>query len=291
MRGSPCELRHGTIAAVPPGVVLSHPRYEPGAVLGQGGQGTVLRVVDREDPARELVAKVHRDGQGATTLRSPGGIHGEFALLSRSRLPGLVRAHDLAIDEATGAPFLVEDFVAGCDASEWLAAASENQRSDRLASLLAQVGATLGALHELGFVHGDLKPAHVRFSTAGQATVVDLGSAVLRSRQVLDEAWATTRAFAAPELLAGGRPTVASDLYALGALAWRCCAGVTRQPRTRRSLRDLAPWVVPTLADIVERLVAEHPQDRPKTAADLLAALGTTHARAPFAGDARLAPI
>jgi serine/threonine protein kinase len=278
---------------VQPGFVFSHRRYQPGAILGEGGQGTVLRVVDREDPERELVAKVYRRGTST--------IPGEFALLSRSRLPGLVRAHDLANDEITGAPFLVEDFVAGTDAAQWLAAADgdpgkspagENTRNLRLGSLLAQIAATLGALHELGFVHGDLKPAHVRFSDAGRATLLDLGSAVLSvEREDLDEGWATTRGYAAPELLAGGRPTIASDLYALGALAWRCCAGVTPEPESRRSLRDVAPWVVPTLADLVERLVAAHPQDRPKNAGELLAALGTVHARTAFAGDARLAPI
>ena len=80
-----------------PAFVFSHPRYEPGAILGEGGQGTVLRITDREDPARELVAKVYR--RGAST------IPGEFALLSRNRLPGLVRAHDLAKDEITGRAF------------------------------------------------------------------------------------------------------------------------------------------------------------------------------------------
>ena len=198
-----------------PAFVFSHPRYEPGAILGEGGQGTVLRITDREDPARELVAKVYR--RGAST------IPGEFALLSRNRLPGLVRAHDLAKDEITGAPFLVEDFVAGSDASEWLVAASEKKRSLRLVSLLAQVAATLGALHALGFVHGDLKPAHVRFSEEGRATLVDLGSALLSADHATPEGWATTRGYAAPELLAGSRPTIASDLYGLGALAWRCC--------------------------------------------------------------------
>jgi DNA-binding NtrC family response regulator len=269
---------------VSPGVVLSHRRYQPGEVLGEGGQGTVLRVVDREDPTRELVAKVYR--RGAST------IPGEFALLSRSRLPGLVRAHDLSTDEVTGAPFLVEDFVGGIDASEWIDSAAEKKKNERLVSLLAQVAATLGALHEMGFVHGDLKPAHVRISESGDTTLLDLGSALLaRERGTPDEGWATTRGYAAPELLAGGSATAQSDLYALGALTWRCCTGATVDPRVPPRLRDRAPWVVPSLAALIERLLATHPLDRPKSAGEVLAALGASHARASFAGDARLAPV
>ena len=189
---------------------LSHPRYESGEVLGQGAQGLVLRVVDREDPDKPLVAKIWR---GAADADASAAIAGEFALLSRARVPGLVRAHDLARDEGSSALFLVEDFVQGEDASAWLCAASEAERSARLASLLAQVGSTLGAMHALGLVHGDLKPAHVRFDESGRATLLDLGSAVTRNAPT-GEPTAFTRAYAAPELLAGGEPSVASDLYA-----------------------------------------------------------------------------
>src|SRR6185436_14418661 len=41
---------------------FSHPRYEAGQELGRGGQGVVVRAVDREAPQRPLVAKVFRAG-------------------------------------------------------------------------------------------------------------------------------------------------------------------------------------------------------------------------------------
>ena len=98
---------------------LVHRRYEPRERLGQGGQGEVVRVVDREDRARPLVAKVWRPG-----AFDAGALAGEFALLARQRIPGLVRAHDLGRDERTQAPFLVEDYVEGCDAEEHVALAT-----------------------------------------------------------------------------------------------------------------------------------------------------------------------
>ena len=101
-----------------------HPRYEPGPVLGRGGQGVVLRVRDREAPERPLVAKIWLAG-----TFEPSALAAEFALLRRLEIPGLVRAHDFGRDQRTAAPFLVEDFVDGetarsrssmrCPSAEW----------------------------------------------------------------------------------------------------------------------------------------------------------------------------
>src|SRR3954466_11674310 len=93
---------------------LVHPRYVAEEVLGRGAEGVVVRVRDREAPSRALVAKILARGVDAARLE------GEFALLARVRVPGLVRAHDLARDERTKAPFLVEDFIDGPDAIAWV---------------------------------------------------------------------------------------------------------------------------------------------------------------------------
>src|SRR3954468_15481250 len=88
--------------------LLVHARYEAGEVLGRGAQGVVLRVTDREQPGRGLVAKLWRAGAFDETA-----LAGEFALLRRLDVPGLVRAHDWGREERTQVPFFVEDFVAG----------------------------------------------------------------------------------------------------------------------------------------------------------------------------------
>jgi transcriptional regulator with GAF, ATPase, and Fis domain/tetratricopeptide (TPR) repeat protein len=224
---------------------------------------------------------------------APGpGITGEFALLARNRIPGLVRAHDLSRDAETGQPFIVEDHVAGVDAGAWLAAAHESDKSDRVGALLAQVAATLSSLHDLGFVHGDLKPAHVRFGADDRATLVDLGSAVSRGADPpAGGVGPITRGFAAPELLAGSPGSVASDLYALGALVYAIGTGRAPSPERARGVRDLAPWLSPKLGGVVDRLIAPHPRDRPASARELLSALGTAQRAGGWTGDARWIPI
>jgi serine/threonine-protein kinase PknK len=253
---------------VNPAPLLSHPRYLPGAVLGRGAQGLVLRVTDREAPERALVAKVlHGD------VRSE--LLAEFALLARTRIPGLARAHDLGRDAATGATFLVEDFIDGPDAARHVAAQpGPAARNRALARLVADVAHTLGALHEAGFVHGDLKPEHVRVPAAGRAMLLDLGAAVAREQgEWTARATLVTRAYAAPEVLAGGVASPAADMYGLGALAWGAATGEP-PPAERGELRANAPWLSPRLASVVEALLAAHPADRPGAAADVLRMLG-----------------
>jgi hypothetical protein len=247
--------------------LLVHPRYEPAAELGRGAQGVVLRVVDREAPERALVAKVWLERRFAESA-----IEGEFCLLRRLDVPGLVRAHDFARDERSNAPFFVEDFVAGQTASEFVGAGG-SARAQRLFHVLAEVATTLAALHEAAFVHGDLKPEHVRVTTQGRVFLLDLGAAVASTHSSSGAPATFTPAFAAPELLAGERPSPLSDLFSLGALAWCLATGSPSRGRPGK-LRSEAPWVPPSLADLVERLLQPHPRDRPPSAEAVLGALG-----------------
>jgi len=70
--------------------MLDHPRYEAVELLGEGAQGRVVRVIDRERPNAKLVAKILRSSAPEHRLA------GEFALLARLHIPGLVRVHGRA---------------------------------------------------------------------------------------------------------------------------------------------------------------------------------------------------
>jgi serine/threonine-protein kinase PknK len=262
--------------------LLVHARYEAGEVLGRGAQGVVLRVTDREQPGRGLVAKLWHAGSF-----DESALAGEFALLRRLDIPGLVRAHDWGRDERTQAPFFVEDFVAGEPAEQWVHAAPARS-AERLLRVLADVATTLAALHDAAFVHGDVKPAHVRVGGDGRMLLLDLGAAVARTGLGGAASGGFTPAFAAPELKAGARATVGSDLYALGALGWALATGSAPGGR-HKSLRAVAPWVPPSLSSVIERLLAPHPQDRPASAEDVLRQLGS--AGLPDTSRAAPAPI
>ena len=256
---------------------FEHPRYAAGVELGRGAQGVVVRVVDREEEGRALVAKVWR---GEALFREQA-LLGEYALLARARIPGLTRAHDLARCTRSGARFLVEDFADGPEAAAWVDAAAPGARAARLLAILSGVLATLAQLHDAGFSHGDLKPAHVRvvgMGAAARSVLLDLGAAVGRARDPL-AATAFTPAFAAPEVRAGGASSPLADLYGVGALGWALAAG--RPPgaagNTALRLRELAPWLPPSAAELIQALVAEHPRDRPRDARAALLRAGEAH--------------
>src|SRR5512138_2496256 len=119
--------------------LLVHQRYEAGALLGRGAQGFVLRVIDREARELPLVAKVWRAGHF-----DESALLAEFGLLRRLQIAGLARAHDFGRDEQSGAPFLVEDFVDGATAHDFVSS-EVNARPARLLTVLSEVAATLSA--------------------------------------------------------------------------------------------------------------------------------------------------
>ncbi|HRI69848.1 MAG TPA: tetratricopeptide repeat protein, partial [Polyangium sp.] len=260
------------------GPAFFHRRYTPGPELSRGAQGIVVRVTDRENPALPLVAKVW---QGRSILVS--SLHGEFALLSRLCIPGLVRAHDLARCEKTGTPFLIETFVDGPEVREWFDAIADRNKGTHVLFVLTAIASTLARLHDSGFLHGDLKPAHVRMVGAGQTivpTLLDLGVAVSNAR--IDTAHiAYTPAFAAPEVRAGARPAATTDLYGLGATILTLVTGNPPGKRLRRRLFEEVPWLAPVVATLVDDLLAEHPGDRPQSAHEVVHRLGLSRLAPP----------
>jgi hypothetical protein len=76
------------------------------------------------------------------------------------------------------------------------------------------VGRALAGLHALGSAHGCLLPGNVLLSEQGAPVLMEIG---LIEPSVL-AGDGLTNAFVAPELLDGGAPSVASDVYAFGHL-------------------------------------------------------------------------
>lgn len=152
--------------------------------------------------------------------------------------------------------------------------------------VVRQVAEALAALHEHGWMHGDVKPENVMVSPAGHATLLDLGFARRRN----EDASAATRilvgtfAYMAPELLSSRlRADIRSDLYSLGVVLFEALGG--RLPFTGRSmpelisqhqrapapdLKRLVPQVPDEVAELVRRLLAKEPLRRPQNPAELV---------------------
>jgi Tol biopolymer transport system component/tRNA A-37 threonylcarbamoyl transferase component Bud32 len=171
---------------------------------------------------------------------------------------------------------------------------------DEAVRIAREVCEGLSYAHRRGIVHCDLKPANILFAADGTAKVADFGIAHVSSHGARSRHWATTGPFVAgtleymsPEQVEGERSDPRIDLYALGALLYHALTGRPyadfgdsgtladighnldlirhHQPAPPSSHNSLVP---PWLDDLVLRLLAKRPEDRPGTASEVLALLG-----------------
>jgi serine/threonine-protein kinase len=81
----------------------------------------------------------------------------------------------------------------------------------------------VGAAHEAGVVHGALTPGNIVLGVDGQISATDFGALrALEASPALKKSFGARgrSSYRAPELGTGGEPTVASDVYALGAITY-----------------------------------------------------------------------
>jgi hypothetical protein len=270
-------------------------RYRVDARLGAGGMGSVWRAHDlRLD--RDVAVKVLMPsfaGDPVLTER----FDREARALAAVTSPHVIAIHDV-ITSAGGDPFLVMELCPDGSLGDRLDAAGSLPVAEAL-RLLADVAEGLVALHARGILHRDVTPRNVLLS-GGRAKLGDLGLAragATDGRPPLAELTGAgttvgTLAYLAPELLEGEPPSTASDVYGLGAVAYRTLAGVlphsagsvaelvTARMRPVAPLGEHLPGVEPDLASLVARALDVRPDARP-TATELAAGLRDLAVAAP----------
>jgi serine/threonine protein kinase len=119
--------------------------------------------------------------------------------------------------------------------------------------LIRQTAQALSVLHESGWIHGDVKPENVMVGPRGHATLVDLGFAT-RIHSVRNRLFRGTPDYASPELMSGQHAALpAMDIFSLGRMLWQWMARI----------EPVSQVVLEPVADLVETMIAEDPNDRP----------------------------
>jgi hypothetical protein len=162
----------------------------------------------------------------------------EMADSIRVQLPALVRRTEMlrtaeiiapcASGEAGEQLWLASPFTHAQTASRWLVHRGRF-RPEAAAEIARQLCQGLAACEAAGLVHGDLSTRQLLIDTTGHVALAGLGlRGILRPAEGFAHADLSPEAYdyLAPErITVGGPPTIASDLYAFGALCWHLLAG------------------------------------------------------------------
>ena len=198
-------------------------RYEIQAVLGRGGMGIVYRAYDRR--LDELVAiKTLRHRIVATDPWLLDRFKQEIRLARRITHPNVLRTHDLG--EWNGLKFLSMEFVNG-RTLEQVIALERILPSTAALRIAKQVSLGLAAVHEVGIVHGDIKPQNIMVEPGGGSKLMDFGSAHWIDDRGLTAAGAVigTLGYMSPEQVRGLPLDFRSDIYSLGVTLYELFTG------------------------------------------------------------------
>ena len=297
------RIMAGMSADVMPGGVLDG-KYVLLAPIGGGRFGTVYRALHIALQRPVAVKLLHAGDRIAADDFEQFRVEAEA--LGRLNHPHVVGVTDFGIDpRGGGTPYLVMELVEGRTLEE--AAGAGPVDPAVAARWVTQIAAALDHAHAGGVVHGDLSPHNVllagRDDGAHVVKVIDFGLARLTG---LDQAPSAaegdalgvrvtaTPAYASPEQLRGEPPSVAGDVHALAAVAYRLVAGRppfagdARSAMHARLTRDPEPASrhghdVPAALDaVLAGGLARLPAARPATAsafADAIAAITTAFVR------------
>jgi eukaryotic-like serine/threonine-protein kinase len=232
---------------------LAHGRYRLTRRLGEGGTGVVYAASDTLLGRTVAIKALHPSFEG--TL-----LHREGQSLARLNHPGVVSLYDLI--EQDGRPYLVMEYVDGCDLGQWLAQHEPLDLESGLV-LFARIAAVVADAHSSGILHCDLKPSNVLLSTSGEVKLSDFTLARLMQDQDSALPLGGSDGYTAPEVATGDTVDAATDIFSLGAILRR----LTRTCLSDTDARAAGVRVA------VDRALSPARSERFPTVEELLAAL------------------
>lgn len=253
--------------------------------LGSGGFGEVFCAWDAS-LQRDVAIKLLRPNPGADLIRQ--------RLLDEGRRLAEVRHTNvvwvLEAEEHGGRFGLAMEFIRGRTLHEVVRLEGTLGAPEAL-NIGISLSAALEAVHAKNLVHRDVKPNNVMRDEAGRIVLMDFGSGI----RVLDGGTrhptsVGTPLYMAPELLAGGSPSPASDIYSLGVLLYFLVSGrhpvegatvdeIRRQHASggSRPVTEVAPNLPAGFVEVLNRTLSPDPGRRIQTAVALRRALDDVH--------------
>lgn len=248
-------------------------RYRVQHLLHQSARSSVY-LVEHAVLGTKAVLKVSLDGVNTE-------IEGEALGLMQSPYVPMLYDRGVLSEAHDHAAYFIAEYVEGERLSDVLRA---HRRLGSFAAvrMALQVLTALSEAHRQGIVHGDVKPDNVLYQTlddSARCVLIDFGSARgvhPPQSSVVTRPVQATPAYAAPEVIHGASPTVASDVFSLACVLFECLSG--RRPEfdanfgLRAALSDIVP-VHPVLSEVLAKALSVEPNARYESASAFARAL------------------
>ncbi len=290
--------------ALPSGYVLDEYRID--AILGAGGFGVTYKALDTHLDAWVAIKEYFpvewsfRDADGVTVHANTQGLSSingaqtsdyewglerfldEARVLARIQHPYVVRVKRYF--RANGTAYIVMEYEEGEPLSTILDETG-TLHEEEVRGLLEDVLPALQAVHEQGYLHRDIKPANLYVRARDhRVMLIDFGAArAAISRHSQNVTSLVTPGYSPPEQYTtrNDRYGTWTDLYALGAVLYRCVTGHTPAEAADRLLDDhLEPAVMvghgrysTNLLHAIDRVLAVRPEMRFRDVTEMQAAL------------------
>jgi serine/threonine protein kinase/DNA-binding CsgD family transcriptional regulator len=293
---------NGRRRPVPSQATRDRPPYEPGAVLagkyaicrilGEGGMAVVYAAVDTTCD-RQVAIKVLRPSASPHRQLSSARVQREAATVVKlhERTPHVVEVLTAGVSEDQHhLPYYVMERLQGTTLREGVEAkrlAGQPFEFIEMASTVTEIAVALAYAHDMGIVHGDVKPENVYIAVQRDQSYIvkllDFGVSALladEGEQGGRRGFSGSRQYAAPEQLDGRAPAPACDVYAIGLVLYEMLTFTLPHDRMNRALtvaetalnvlrepipdlRKLRRDVPPRLEVLVRNCLAYRPEERP----------------------------
>ncbi|GBF81129.1 serine/threonine protein kinase [Aphanothece sacrum] len=148
---------------------------------------------------------------------------------------------------------------------------------------LMQLLRILQEIHQHNFFHRDIKPSNIMLRADGQLVLIDFGTArevteTYLSKQSAGEVTGLFSAGYSPPEQLNGQAIPQSDFFALGRtfvylLTGKHPSDLYNSQEDELYWRDAVPDLVPELGDLLDRIMARVPSQRPQSAASIIRVL------------------
>lgn len=266
-------------------------KYRLEKVAGEGGMGVVYAAEHLVLRQRVAVKVLLPDAASSEAVVERFSREAQAA--ARIQSEHVARVMD-AGSLASGAPFLVMEYLEGCDLNELLALEGKLAPTD-VADMMLQALEALAHAHAVGIIHRDLKPAnlflHTRPDGSNVVKMLDFGISKAKARPgekvLTGQAVLGSPVYMSPEQLRNAKEIDGrADLWSLGVVAYELLSGkppfdgdgvgeIFAAILEQRAIPvcERNPKVPPELAAIIDKCLERKVEDRWADTAELARAI------------------